>query len=144
MTSQTIVRRLMALPKLLINTIITKCYQDQGKYTNESITYFTTVNDKDIEKLMQKMDPKNTQGYDNIPSKLLRLGASGISSHLSQLVNYCLHVCEFPDIMKLADVSSLSEKNYNSKKDNFRLVSILPSRSKVYERVMGKQLRYFR
>ena len=67
--------------------------------------YFTTVNDQDIEKLIQKMDPKKAQGCDNIPSKLLRLGASGISSHVSQLVNHCLHVCEFPDIRKLADVT---------------------------------------
>ena len=47
--------------------------------------YFTAVNDKYIEKLMQRMDPEKTQGYDNIPTKLLRIGASGICSHLSQL-----------------------------------------------------------
>ena len=105
--------------------------------------YFTAVNDKDIEKLMQRMDPKKAQGYDNIPSKLLCLGASGISSHVSQLVNHCLHVCEFPDIMKLADVSSLFKKNDNLKKDNYRPVSVLPSISKVYERVMGQQLSDF-
>ena len=50
------------------------------------------VNDEYIEKLMQRMDPKKAQGYDNIPSKLLRLGPSGISSHVSQLVNQCLYV----------------------------------------------------
>ena len=105
--------------------------------------YFTAVNDKYIEKLMQRMDPKKAQGYDNIPSKLLRIGASGISSHVSQLVNHCLHVCEFPDIMKLADVSSLFKKNDNLKKDNYRPVSVLPSLSKVYERVMGQQLSDF-
>ena len=105
--------------------------------------YFTAVNDKNIEKLMQRMDPKKAQGYDNIPSKLLRLGASGISSHVSQLVNHCLHVCEFPDMMKLADVSSLFKKNDNLKKDNYRPVSVLPSISKVYERVMGQQLSDF-
>ena len=31
--------------------------------------YFTAVNDKYIEKLMQRMGPKKAQGYDNIPSK---------------------------------------------------------------------------
>ena len=105
--------------------------------------YFTAVSDKYIEKIMQRMEPKKAQGYDNIPSKLLRLGASGISSHVSQLVNHCLHVCEFSDIMKLADVSSLFKKNDNLKKDNYRPVSVLPSLSKVYERVMGQQLSDF-
>ena len=105
--------------------------------------YFTAVNDKHIEKIMQKMDPKKTQGCDDIPSKLLRLGASGISSYVSQLVNHCVHVCEFPDTMKLADVSSLYKKNDNLKKDNYRPVSVLPSLSKIYERVMGQQLSDF-
>ena len=72
--------------------------------------HFTAVNDKDIQKLMQRMDPQKAQGYDNIPSKLQRLGGLGISSHISQLVNHCLHVCEFPAIPKLADVSSLFRK----------------------------------
>ena len=53
---------------------------------------------------MEKMDHKKAQEYDNMPSNLLRLGASGTSSHVSQLMNHCLHICEFPDIMKLADV----------------------------------------
>ena len=97
--------------------------------------YFTAVNDKDIEKLIQKMDPKKSQGYDDIPSKLLRLGASGISSHVSYLENDCLHVCEFPDIMTLADVSSLFfNRNDNLNEDNYMPVSVLPSLSKVYER----------
>ena len=79
----------------------------------------------------------------NIPSKLLRIGASDICSHLSQLVNHCFRVCEFPDKMKLADGSSLYTKNYNLKKDNYRPVSVLPPLSKVYERVMGQQLSDF-
>ena len=89
------------------------------------------------------MDPKKAQGCDNIPSKLLHLGASGISSYVSQLVNYCLHVCEFPDTIKLAGVSSLYKKNDNLKKDNYRPVSVLPSLSKIYERVMRQQLSDF-
>ena len=54
-------------------------------------------------------------------------------------MNHCLHVCEFPDTMKLADVSSLYKKNDNLKKDNYMPVSVLPSLSKIYERVMGQQ-----
>ena len=96
--------------------------------------YFTAVNNKHIDKIMQKMDPKKAQGCDNIPSKLLRLGASGISSYVSQLVNHCLHVCEFPDTMKLADVSSLYKKNDDLKKDNYRPMSVLPSLSKIFMR----------
>ena len=43
----------------------------------------------------------------------------------------------------LTNVSSLFKKNDNLKKDNYRPVSVLPSLSKVYERVMGQQLSNF-
>ena len=79
--------------------------------------------------------------YPWIPSDLVIISMRGLI--VSQLVNHCLHVCEFPDIMKLADVSSLFKKNDNLKKDNYRPVSVLPSLSKVYERVMGQQLSDF-
>ena len=46
-------------------------------------------------------------------------------------------------MMKLADVSSLFKKTDNLKKDNYRPESVLPSISKVYERVMGQQLSDF-
>ena len=82
------------------------------------------MNDKYLDKLMQRMDPKKAQGYNNIPSKLLRLGASGIFSHVSQLMNHCLHVYEFPDIMKLADVSLVFKKNDNFMEENYRPVSV--------------------
>ena len=52
-------------------------------------------------------------------------------------MNHCLHVYEFPDIMKLADVSLVFKKNDNLMEENYRPVSVLPPLSKVYERVFG-------
>ena len=53
------------------------------------------------------MDPKKAQGLDDIPSKLLLLGTSGIAHHISSLINHSLQLCIFPDMFKLAEVSSL-------------------------------------
>ena len=72
--------------------------------------------------------------------KLLRLGASGIAHHISSLINHSLQLCTFPDMFKLAEVSSLYKKNDNLHKGNYRPVSVLPSVSKIYERVMAVQL----
>ena len=66
-----------------------------------------------------------------------------ISSHLSHLVNHCLHVREFPDIMKLADASSMYKKHDNLKKDNYRSVGVLPSLSKNLRESHGSQLSNF-
>ena len=91
---------------------------------------------------MQRMDPKKAQGYDNIPSKLLRIGASGICSHISQLVNHCFRVCEFPDIMKLADVSFLYKRMIIWKKTITGLWAFCHHFLK-FMRVMGQQLSDF-
>ena len=57
--------------------------------------------------MIKTMDTKKAQGFDNIPSKSLRLGASGIAHHISSLVNHSLQFCIFPDMFELAEVSSL-------------------------------------
>ena len=46
----------------------------------------------------------------------------------------------FPDVFKLAEVSSLYKKSENLHKGNYRPVSVLPSVSKIYERIMAVQL----
>ena len=49
----------------------------------------------------------------------------------------------FPDDLKLADVSPIFKKEYSFKKENYRPVSILPHRSKVFERILYKQIDTF-
>ena len=90
--------------------------------------------------MIKTIDPKKAQGFDNVPSKLLRLGASGIAHHISSLINHSLQLCIFRDMFKLAEVSPLYKKNDNLHKGNYRPVSVLPSVSKIYERVMAVQL----
>ena len=101
---------------------------------------FRDINGSEVEKMIKTMDPKKAQGYNNVPSKLLRLGSSGIAHHISSLINHSLQLCIFPDMFKLAEVSSLYKKNDNLHKGNYRPVSVLPSVSKIYERVMAVKL----
>ena len=86
------------------------------------------------------MDSKKAQGFDNTPSKLLPPGASDVAHHISSLINHSLQSCIVPYILKLAEVSSLYKKNYCLLKGNYRPVCVLPSVSKIYERIMAVQL----
>ena len=49
----------------------------------------------------------------------------------------------FPDDLKLADVSPIFKKEDSFKKENYRPVSILPHISKVFERILYKQIDTF-
>ena len=48
--------------------------------------------------------------------------------------------CEFPDPLKMADITPGHKKLERTNKDNYRPVSILPCVSKIYERTMEEQI----
>ena len=48
--------------------------------------------------------------------------------------------CVFPDSLKFAEVSSLSQKKDTLIKTNYRLVSIRVALSKIYEKAINVQL----
>ena len=78
--------------------------------------------------------------YRQMPAKLLKLSAPILAGELSRLINDSIDTCSFPDMFKLAVVSSHFKKIDNLIKSNYRPASILIVMSKVYERVMAKQL----
>ena len=63
-----------------------------------------------------------------------------LAGELSRLINDSIDACSFPDMFKLAVVSSQFKKIDNLIKSNYRPVSLLIVMSKVYERVMANQL----
>ena len=59
---------------------------------------------------------------------------------LKDILNSAFDVNEFPDELKLADVSSVFKKDDATKKNNYRPISVLPTVSKPFERIMEKQI----
>ena len=62
----------------------------------------------------------------------------------AQLHQFCkkykiLRTLNFPDKLKLADITPFFKKNNPLEKENYRLVSVLPVVSKIFERLMRKQ-----
>ena len=55
-------------------------------------------------------------------------------------INYCAEEEIFPDDLKLAAISPIFRKEYSFSKQNHRPVSILPNLSKVFERILYKQI----
>ena len=49
----------------------------------------------------------------------------------------------FPNELKLADITPPSEKGDVTNVENYRPISVLPAVSKIYERIMQKQISSF-
>ena len=57
-----------------------------------------------------------------------------------QNFNKCIIYRKFPDQLKKADVSSAFKKGNHNDKTNYRAVGVLPSLSKIYERLIYNQI----
>ena len=83
---------------------------------------------------------KKSTGVDNISANMLKARAPSFSHALSSLVNLSFARGIFPKRFKQAQVIPLYKKKDSLNKENYRPVSILPTTSKLHERVIHEQL----
>ena len=62
---------------------------------------------------------------------------------MHKLFNHSIENSDFPQSLKLADITPVYKKNDSLDKTNYRPVSILPVVSKFFERIMQKQINDF-
>ena len=109
-------------------------------HANDSNFQFSDVSSNDIRTILKKLNIRKATGCDNIPPKLLRIGAEILCSPITYLVNMAFRTSCFPDMLKQAEVTPIYKKNDVMDKRNYRPVSILPTVSKIFEKVMLEQL----
>ena len=93
--------------------------------------------------LKSKSKSKDTKGHDLISNILLKAIKHEIVKRLTFMINQSLKTGTFPDRLKVGRVRSLFKKDNNQLITNYRLISILPSLSKIFEKVMHMQLTYY-
>ncbi|PNF13662.1 hypothetical protein B7P43_G16878 [Cryptotermes secundus] len=107
------------------------------KYNNINLHNTST---SEILKIIKNFAWKNSQGFDEIPLKLLKISAPFIASPLSYIINKSLSTGIFPDRMKYSIIVPLHKKGALNNVANFRPISLLPSFSKIFEKVIYKRL----
>lgn len=85
----------------------------------------------------------NAKGSDDINLKMLSLLLPHLSSHLTFLINKCLISGSFPNSWKYACVSPVPKKTNPTRISDFRPISILPTISKMLEKIIYEQLSAF-
>ena len=60
---------------------------------------FAETNTMDVYLIFSKMNVKNSVGYDDIPCKFLKIGATPLAGILCQMVNISLNECNFPGLL---------------------------------------------
>jgi hypothetical protein len=87
----------------LINNFNTKISRINSKYA-------TTC---EINKIIKSLKTKNSYGYDEIPTKILKLSARFIISPLTYILNKSLTSGVFPERLKYAIIKPVYKKDTN-------------------------------
>ena len=93
---------------------------------NHDVFSFKTVEIGDIEKEINNINPKRTTTSNSIPPKILKKSSKVSARALHKLFNYSIEKSDFPQNLKLADITPVYEKNDPLDKTNYRPVSVLP------------------
>ena len=110
-------------------------YLNKIPRTNKSV-FLTPCTREEICSLIDKLPNKHSSGYDNIDNILLKKLSSVLIEPLYNIFNQSLSQGTFPDDMKLADVLPLFKGGNHSLLNNYRPISLLPTISKLLEKIM--------
>ena len=92
-----------------------------------------TLNESTILAALKALEVGKVTGPDEIPAKLLKETASVIAPSLCRIFNKSLQLGSLPSDWKLANVVHVHKKGAKEV-ENYRLISLLPIVSKVFER----------
>lgn len=115
-------------------------YLDNFSYQGHDTFKFNEIDCDEIEKIIDGLKPKSSSGIDGISSKSLKSLKTVISSPLAYIINQCIQQNIFPDSLKIAKVIPIYKKDDHKLFANYRPISLLPSLSKIFERVLYNQL----
>ena len=102
---------------------------------------FTEINVTEMITEIKKLDAKKSGTFMNIPVKILKESVDIVAQPLTDIWKHEVILGrKFSSQLKLADISPLHKKLETIKKENYRPVSLLPLVSKLFERIMQKQM----
>ena len=105
---------------------------------------FEFVDKPKISKKINHLNSKKACQEHDIPIKLIKSNKHFFSHFIYHSFNNSLFSSSFPSKLKAADILPTQKKNNKSVIENYRLISILPTLSKIYERCMYDQMyKYF-
>ena len=109
-----------------------------------SIFSYKEVNAAEMLLEINDLDDKKAGTFKNIPTKRLKEVGDIVADVLAQIWNEeIIKNKKFAVELKVADITPLHKKLENINKENYRPVSLLPVVSKIFERIMLKQMKPF-
>jgi len=94
----------------------------------------------DVYHVQLTLNPNKSKGFHNLPNRHLKNCAQSLATPFSLLFNFTLATSHFPAAWKIASVLPLHKSGFLHDVKIYRPISILPSLSKVFEKLIHKHL----
>ena len=106
---------------------------------------FRHIAEEDTMKAIDNLENKNSSGHDGISNKLLKsITYNELCKPLTLIINQMLSSGVFTETFKNSKIIPLYKKGDSSLLSNYRPISLLPTISKIFERILYNQLyQYF-
>lgn len=102
--------------------------------------FMTPTDINEIIHTINKLKGKNSQGPDGISTKLVKMCVNEIASPLTYIINQSLSTGIVPNKMKTAKVIAIHKSGNDKIFNNYRPISLLPTFSKILEKIVCKRL----
>jgi len=114
--------------------------QTQGNEERPHFTQFHQTSTNEINEIIKTFETKDSHGYDEISSGILKISTPYILSPLTYIFNKIHTLGIFPDRMKFTIVTPLHKKGSTKEMGNYRPISLLTASSKTLEKLIHKRL----
>jgi hypothetical protein len=104
--------------------------------------YMSPVTNKEVKDIVKSLKWKYSHGYDEIPQYILKLSLPFILAPLTYMCNKVFSLSVFPSRLKYSQINSIFKKGDRTDIANYRLISLLTSFSKIFERIIYNRFQH--
>ena len=112
-------------------------------YVKKATSEFAAFKPTDVNnvyQLLRGLSSNKATGIDKISCKILKIAAPAIADSLTYIFNQAITLSSFPNEWKMARVIPLYKSGHRNLPGNYRPISVLPTISKIMERILYNQL----
>ena len=102
--------------------------------------FLAPVMAQEISRELKSLHPRKSPGPDNLSPKIVKTCSDQFTTPLTMLFNKSIQNGKFPDLRKLAKILAMHKKKSRFQPENYRPISLLNCFSKVFEKLVFKQM----
>ncbi len=96
-----------------------------------------------MKSIIDQLAPISSFGFDGISTKLVKTDQDAVVIPVVTIINQTLNTGIFADRLKIAKICPIHKKDDDTLFTNYRPISLIPAISKIFEKVIFKQLYEF-